>query len=267
MELHVFGAADDKLLGAARRAIEAVDDALTIHRPSPTTALNECLRAGGSAVVTNRELSDALLQIADGHMLTHGWFDPVADAQETSARWSAIASDRDGTHVSASHPVALDFGGFGKGFALDRACAVLRDAGVVSALLSAGESSIAVIGEHPLGGAWPFAVPHPLDPDTVLIELELVDEALSISSTVGAGTAAPERSAMIRPGDGAIASIPRTAIAIDQLGARAEMISTGLLVADKDDARRLLADGSARRFLFDFADEAAMPVHLSRISC
>ena len=254
VEIHAFGALGDGSMMDARRAIEAVDDALTIHRPSATTALNECLMAGREAVVDDPVLFDALVEIEAVCVATHGLFDPAANARPRTAGWHAISFDRENARISASQPVALDFGGFGKGFALDRAGDALRNAGVLSALLSAGESSIAVLGEHPLGGGWPFSIPHPLQPGHVLVEIELTDEALSISSTVGAGTHAPDRAPMIRPMDGAIVTGRRTAIAVDRSGARAEAMSTALLVADAAQAARLLED-RARRFLFDFTRE------------
>ena len=258
IELHLFGAFDDDAVMDARRAIEAVDDALTIHRPSATTALNECLMAGRSAAVDDPVLFDALVEIKVAYAATQGLFDPAADARTGSAGWRAISFDRDNARIEASHPVALDFGGFGKGFALDRACEALRRAGVISALLSAGESSIAVVGEHPLGGGWPFAIPHPLQPGQTLLELELKDEALSISSTVGEGTHAPDRAAMIRPTDGTVITGQRTAVTVDRSGARAEVMSTALLVADDDQATGLL-DGQPARFLFDFTREPVTP--------
>jgi FAD:protein FMN transferase len=258
IELHLFGAADDDAVMDALRAIDAVDDALTIHRPSPTTALNECLMDGRRAAVDDPVLFDALVEIEAAYAATHGLFDPAADARTGAAGWRAISFDRDNARIEASHPVAFDFGGFGKGFALDRACSALRRAGVLSALLSAGESSIAVVGEHPLGGGWPFAIPHPLRPEQILVELELRDEALSISSTLGAGADAPDRTAMIRPTDGTIVASPRTTVAVDRSGARAEVMSTALLVADDDQATRLL-DGQPTRFLFDFTREMATP--------
>ena len=183
VELHVFGTCDDDALPMARRAIDSVDDALTIHRPSATTMLNDRLRRYGQAAVDDPLLLEALIQVDAAQLMTRGLFDPAVG----SAGWGAITFDRANARMMATGPVALDFGGFGKGFALDRACAVMRAAGITSALLSAGESSIVVIGEHPLGGGWPFAIPHPLRPGDALIELELQDEALSISSTTGGG--------------------------------------------------------------------------------
>ena len=265
IELHVFGGGFADALGAARRAIEDVDDALTIHRPSPTTALNDELLAGRSAAIDDPVLIEALIAIQDVHALTEGLFDPVADRRFGRAGWGDVVVDRAAARISALKPLALDFGGFGKGFALDRACAVLRDAGVVSACLSAGESSIAVVGEHPLGGSWPFAIPHPTLEGAVLVEFALIDEALSISTTVGAGTHAPERAAMIRPSDGAIVTAARCAVAVDRSGGRAEALSTALLVAEDDRARRLLDGAPTRRFLYDLSQEAAPTVDVARM--
>jgi len=260
IELHLFGAVEEAATIEARRAIEAVDDALTIHRPSPTTVLNERLMAGREAAIDDPVLLDALAEIQSGWASTAGLFDPAADARARGTGWRSISFDRDNARIRASQPIALDFGGFGKGFALDRASEVLRDAGVLSALLSAGESSIAVVGEHPLGGGWPFAIPHPLQSGQILAELELHDEALSISSTVGAGALAPDRAAMIRPTDGTIVTSQRTVVAIERSGARAEVMSTALLVADDAQAGCLLEGRQGRCFLFDFSREAAMPV-------
>ena len=265
VELHVFGGGFADAVIAARRAIEGVDDALTIHRPSPTTAVNDELLAGRGAAIDDPVLIEALIAIQDVHALTDGLFDPAIDQRFGGAGWGDVVFDARTARIAATRPLALDFGGFGKGFALDRACAALRDAGVVSACLSAGESSLAVIGEHPLGGGWPFAIPHPSIDGAVLVELDLIDEALSISTTVGAGTHAPERAAMIRPSDGAIVTAARCAVAVDRSGGRAEALSTALLVADDAGARRLLEGGPTRRFLYDLSQEAAPAVDVVRM--
>jgi len=255
VELHVFGAGDPDALMRARAAIEAVDDALTIHRPSPTTALNERLVAGQGATVRDPVLLAALGEIEGLVALTGGLFDPTADTSLLRG-WSTMTLDLTAGRVGASHPTALDFGGFGKGFALDRAARELREAGVVSAFLSAGESSIAVVGRHPLGVRWPVGIPDPLEPDRFLIELELEDEALSVSSTMGVAG----RSPTVRPDTGEAIAAPRTAIAVAASGAEAEAMSTALLIADATERDRLTGDAPARRFAFSFADGAATPL-------
>jgi FAD:protein FMN transferase len=265
IELHQFGPGAAEGLRDARRLIEAVDDALTIHRPSPATALNERLMAGEGAVIDDPLLFDALLGIDVAWAATGGLFDPTVGAGSAgngAGRWDAITIDRDDQRIEVSRPVAIDFGGFGKGYALDRACDAMRAAGVVSAMLSAGESSIAVIGVHPLGGAWPIAVPHPYRPDDWLAELALEDASLSVSATIGGGAAAPGRAGMVRPGDGATISEAVTTIAIETTGAMAEAMSTALLVAPPEIAGTLVAarPDARHRFLFPRVEAGASPV-------
>ncbi|MBB3909657.1 FAD:protein FMN transferase [Sphingomonas desiccabilis] len=250
VELHRFDGRADDALQAARRAIEAVDDALTIHRPSPATAMNEALLAGRAAVLDDDLLFDAVLAAAQGNADTYGLFDIAADTR-TGASWAMVTLDAHTRRIAAERPVALDFGGLGKGFALDRAIAVLREAGVASALLTLGESSVAVLGEHPLGGGWPFAIPHPDDPEQELLTLELVDQALSVSATVGAGTRAPERAATTRPHTGTAVTAPLCAVAVEPSGTLAEVMSTALIAADDSAAARLLRGRPTSRFRFD----------------
>ena len=140
IELHQFGRAAPDALLAARRAIEAVDDALTIHRPSATTAVNDRLMAGEVATTEDAVLLDALAAIAEAWQATGGLFDPTVGSGSGEAAWPTMSIDPGSGRIEAARPVAFDFGGFGKGFALDRAAAAMRAAGGTSALLSAGES-------------------------------------------------------------------------------------------------------------------------------
>lgn len=253
VELHRFDGVTDDALATARRAIEAVDDALTIHRPSAACALNDALLAGRPEEIQDELLFEALVAADDGHAMTEGLFDVAADAR-AGTTWSMVEFDRAARRLTPSRPLALDFGGLGKGIALDHAIATLRSAGVRSALLTLGESSIAVIGEHPLGGRWPFAIPHPERPDMVLMTLDLIDETVSISSTVGLGTRSPERAVMVRPRQGVAVTTPLCAIAVEPSGTMAEMLSTALIVADARAAERLLDGGHRFRIDLGVAD-------------
>jgi thiamine biosynthesis lipoprotein len=57
--------------------------------------------------------------------------------------------------------VRVDLGAIGKGFALEIAAELLRDAGVSSALLHGGTSSVCAIGSPPgeVFGKWPSSIP------------------------------------------------------------------------------------------------------------
>lgn len=253
VELHAFGPERPGALAAARRAIEAVDDALTIHRPSPATTLNDALAKGQGASIDDPILLDALEQVAFAWTATEGMFDPAVGS---GGAWPDLAFDPAERRVVAARPMAIDLGGFGKGYALDRAVLALREAGMDCAFLSAGESSVAVMGEHPVGGAWPVTIPHPLAPETTLVTLELVDAALSVSSTLAT---APGRSATLRPGDDTAVTGPATTVAVEATGAMAEAMSTALLAAGPDTVTRLLTRRPGQRHVFRFAGDRVRP--------
>jgi thiamine biosynthesis lipoprotein len=81
--------------------------------------------------------------------------------------------------------VTLDLGGIGKGHALERAACLLTEAGITSALLHGGTSTVVAIGAPPGEAHWSVAFQHPRDPDQQVAVVTLRDEALSVSAAHG----------------------------------------------------------------------------------
>jgi len=104
--------------------------------------------------------------------------------------------------------VMLDLGAIGKGYAIDQAADILREAGVTSAILHGGTSSIYAIGHPPDAEHWKVAIERPPEsfaspsssPDIsgsaaaqdrwddrpeLLAVVPLRDEALSVSAVWG----------------------------------------------------------------------------------
>jgi len=85
--------------------------------------------------------------------------------------------------------VALDFGAIGKGYAIERAAKVFREAGVASALLHGGTSTIYALGHPPDADRWKVAIDGPPwmrsanSPSLALVHLK--DESLSVSGAWG----------------------------------------------------------------------------------
>src|SRR5207248_2407071 len=86
----------------------------------------------------------------------------------------------------AREGVMLDLGAIGKGYAIERAAEILREAGVTSALLHGGTSTVQAIGHPPDAESWKVAVENPLGAKTgLLATVELRDEAMSVSGIRG----------------------------------------------------------------------------------
>ncbi len=77
--------------------------------------------------------------------------------------------------------IELDPGGIGKGYAVDHAVSVLRASGVVSALISAGGSSIYGLGMPPGEKGWKVKIRDPKNSAKTVEEIRLCDASLSTS--------------------------------------------------------------------------------------
>ena len=104
--------------------------------------------------------------------LTEGVFDPCTPAQP--GRLNNITVSSDETEVVCHAPLALDFGGFAKGYAVDCAIEVLMASGCTSGLVNAG-GDLRVFGQR----NEPLFV---RGPSGALTNIELRDIALAVSN-------------------------------------------------------------------------------------
>ncbi len=74
----------------------------------------------------------------------------------------------------------IDFGGIGKEYAVDRACAILAGLGVESALVNLG-GDVRILGPRPDGSGWPVHVAHPRQSGQIAATVELTLGAFATS--------------------------------------------------------------------------------------
>ena len=74
----------------------------------------------------------------------------------------------------------LDVGGIGKGFAAEKAAAVMRELGATGGLVAAA-GDFRMFGRRADGTAWPIGILHPRESGKVLGTLDATDEAVSTS--------------------------------------------------------------------------------------
>ncbi|MBM3836110.1 MAG: FAD:protein FMN transferase [Verrucomicrobia bacterium] len=126
----------------------------------------------------------------------------VSEARSVVGMHLVIFNDKNSTIQFAKEGVMLDLGSIGKGYALERAAQMLIEAGVTSALLHGGASTVHAIGAPPNAEFWKVAVSSPqprelhIQPSLALVPatsprseplgvLPLRDESLSVSGVHG----------------------------------------------------------------------------------
>jgi len=96
--------------------------------------------------------------------------------------YEKIALDRENRTVRFLVPgLELDPGGIGKGYAVDRMVEILRDAGIRSALVSGGGSSIYGLGAPPGENGWRVEIRHPKSRSRIVESVVIRDESVSTS--------------------------------------------------------------------------------------
>ena len=77
----------------------------------------------------------------------------------------------------------IDFGGYGKGYALSKVEALLKNNGIDKALVNFGNSSILAVGKHPCGDFWPVSLENPYT-KSIVANVKLCDSSLSVSGNM-----------------------------------------------------------------------------------
>lgn len=224
-------------------------------------AINQSLAQSGEAGI-NAELGSLLRAAQPYYEQSNGLFDPaigglvrlwgfnretmptappekdrLADWLESRPRYADLVIRADRV-VSDNRNVQLDFGAFAKGYALQRAAALVHEHGIRHALINAGGDLI-VLGNAG-GRPWRVGIRHPRS-SGVLATVELSDgEALVTSGDYERYFWAGDKRyhhildpRTARPAGGAIA-----VSVIDHNAARADAAATALFVAGVQDWRR-----------------------------
>jgi thiamine biosynthesis lipoprotein len=195
---------EDRLKGET--AISAVFDEMrridnefsTFKPQSEVSQVNDL--AAKAPMRISKELFDLIETSIDYSKLTHGTFDITYasvgymynypdhirpnEAQIAAAlpesNYRHIHLDSVAQTVFFDHPgVRIDFGGIGKGYAVDRGIAVLQRLGISRAMVNAGGDS-RIIGDR-FGKPWIIGIRDPDDRNRTILKIPLSDTAFSTS--------------------------------------------------------------------------------------
>ena len=156
--------------------IDALELLLTKFNDTSDVAAIRALEPGAVATVS-RETVDLLVVCAEVCAATAGAFDPTVERRN----FADLTIDTAHCRVAVKSRVDLDFGGIGKGFALDECRKILEGEqfGLTHWLLDAGTSTVLVSG-----GPWPLGVGGPFKGRTRVATVE----RLSVGALSGSGT-------------------------------------------------------------------------------
>lgn len=206
--IEMYGPDASALPRIADDALDEVDriDRLMSHykADSPLSRLNR--EAARHPVAVDTELFDFIVEATRYNHQSGGAFDitvgPLMKAWGFFGGEGRMPTDEElaaaRRHVGATHVrlnpidrtiafdeegVELDLGGIAKGYAVDRAVAVLRRRGIVAALVSSGGSTIYGLGAPPDRTGWSVSIQDPLDRRMFAQTVTLNNRALSVAGT------------------------------------------------------------------------------------
>ncbi|WP_194830940.1 FAD:protein FMN transferase [Prolixibacter sp. SD074] len=152
--------------------------------------------------ISSDELWKAFLDCREYHRKTLGVFDinmgkvsglwknndeaPTKNEEQGCLQFSGMDKmefDKSGQRIRfLSGKPGIDFGAYGKGYALEKVQKILTAHQVNRAVINFGDSSILTLGKHPSGEYWPMSVRNPVKPGEILHEFEMNNHSLTTSS-------------------------------------------------------------------------------------
>ncbi len=186
---------------AAADEIKRIEDLTSFHKNSELNSINA--KAGQGPVKANDELVSFLERVFEIAQETGGAFDPTVgplsalwgfssdnphlpDSSEINKTVAKVGWERvkiDSVRQTILLPekgMSLDLGAVGKGYALDKAAAILRSHSISSALVNVGGDIIA-LGEKQPGKPWRVGVQDPRNPRSIIAVVELRDGVIVTS--------------------------------------------------------------------------------------
>ena len=257
----------ESLPDLARMVFDAIDDLesrISSWNPDSQTAYLNSTAASRPVRVSN-DLFQLIRVSAEIYEETHGAFDPTIGPlvelwalrtghpqQPTAAAIDEVLTRIGMDHIeldAASNSVRfrvqgvqLDFGGIGKGLALDQARDTLIDHGIASALLSAGTSTVVAIGAPPGKAGWTVHVRHPYNAERQLATVVLSDESLSTSACHALPETREEFPCdILDPRTGMPVTANHSATVVTASATRADALSTAFLVMGVEATRAYCA--------------------------
>lgn len=211
------------------RELSRLSDMLNRFDPlSEVSRVNRC--ACKRPLRLSDELWDILLDCRTYHQKTDGLFDITLNDFST-----INLNHEDRTLSFKKQGMFIDFGGYGKGYAMKRVLMILHTYEIKHAFIDFGNSAIYGLGHHPFGDSWKVSINNPYHRGVTVGEFSLMNGALSTS-----GNAPSYTGHIVNPHNGE-RSMARMMICIESVDPLdAEVLSTAMMVAGPNQKEKMM---------------------------
>lgn len=191
----------------------------------------------------------------------------LAEARGKTGMHLVRLNEEDRTIEFARPGVRLDLGAIGKGYAIDEAVLILREAGVTSAFIHGGTSTMYAMGKPQENDAWKVAIRYPdadeadRSQESIMAVVALENEALSVSAVSGKSfeVDGTEYGHVLDPRTGwPTSGAVQTAVALPS-ATESDALSTGLLVLAREGMELLLDYNETIRAMVVYPQEGTSP--------
>lgn len=189
-------------------------------------------RAFINPFVVSNEFWSILKDCEKYYKLTNGFFDV------TLRDFSQLKFFPENQSISFLIPnLSLDFGGYAKGYALEKIRQILKNEKIEHAFINFGNSSILALGRHPYGDSWKVNVENPFLAGEVLGEFTLNDSILTTS-----GNSPGYTEHIINPISGKRNKERKCVCVVTQNACDGEVLSTSLIASTFDEKHKIIAN-------------------------
>jgi FAD:protein FMN transferase len=203
-ELRIAGLPDAQAHAAASAAmaeVQRIETSYSRYRPDTLVSRINAAAGSGQAVEVDEECAQLLTLAGQLHAQSGGLFDITSgvlrrvwdfqakrlpaqseiDAVLPLIGWPQVQWDAATRRFALPKAgMQIDFGGFGKEYACDRAATVLQQHGTAHGFVDLG-GDVRVIGPKPGGAPWQIAIAHPRGAQAVIASLPVSQGALATS--------------------------------------------------------------------------------------
>lgn len=214
----------------------------------------------------DEETYELLIYCRDYHILTKSKFDitlrPMiesldgnnADGENLTSKLgfnNIIIDDLHKTIRFENELVKIDFGAFGKGYALERISKILDKHEFKDVFISFGGSSILTKGKHPNGDCWKVSIPDLNNQSEEAHSFNLNNGSISISSNYYYSDTGQLRfkNSIIDPETYKPLKEKKLSAVYSSSPLEAELLSTGIILLEKDEIKNIIKLKPSLKFL------------------